>query len=142
MSKTSVPRIDPASRPVDGDITRGLRNADPNRWYVLCNPNDPYYGLDHYVGVLGYEIEVKRKGGPFFPGVNASADGTQITRYGQVLVSCPMEQYLAEFNAGQARVDSVMDVIRKHGDPDGAWKGPTGRPAYWVEDPAERPLQE
>lgn len=140
MAKQSVPRIDPPSRPVDGETPQGLRNADPSRHYVLANPNDAYCGLDHMVGVLGYEVETKRPGGPYFPGVNASADGTQITRMGLVLVSEPKEQYLARYNEGQRRCDSVMETVRKHGDPDGPWRGPTGRTAYWVEDSTERPV--
>jgi hypothetical protein len=137
MPRISAPRIDPPSRPVDGFVPDGLRNADPKRAYVLANPNDAYYGLDYMVG-LGWEVETKRVGGPLFPGVNASSDGSAITRQGQVLLSCPKEMYDSMYWAGQSRVDAVASQISKHGDADGPLKGPTGRPAYWAEDPAEQ----
>ena len=133
-----APRIDPVSRPTDGATPDTLRNKDPERHYVLANPNDPHYGVD-YMAALGYELEYKRPGGPAFPGLNASADGTSITRLGQVLMSCPMEEYLRRYNDGQAKVDSLSLNIAKHGDADGRIAGPTGRPAYWAEDPSERP---
>ena len=136
MAKTTTNRIDPPSRPVDGSRPDGLRNADPDRHYVLANPNDVYCGLDYYIG-LGYIVEERRKGGPHFPGVHASVDGGQVTRAGQVLVSCPMEEHLQRMSEGQRRTDATTAMIRKHGDPDGPQKGPTGRPAYWQEDPAE-----
>jgi hypothetical protein len=140
MAKT--PRIDPpASRFADGSVADQLRNADPKRHYVLANPNDPFCGLDHYVGHLGYEIETVRPGGPLFPGVNASKDGSQVIRYGQVLVSCPMEDHLRRYNEGQRLVDQRAEAIRKHGDTDGAQRGPTGRAAYWAEDPSEHVVQ-
>ncbi len=136
MTKTTTTRIDPPSRPADGARPDALRNADPDRHYVLANPNDVYCGLDYMIG-LGYVVEERRKNGPHFAGVHSAVEGGQVTRAGQVLVSCPMGEHLQRYNEGQRRTDAVAINIRKHGDPDGVHKGPTGRPAYWQEDPSE-----
>lgn len=137
MAKQTAPRIDPPSRPVDGAVADGIRNADPTRHYVLANPSDDYYGVSHMME-LGYEVETRRPGGPHFLGVNASAEGTAVVRFGQMLMSCPLELYQARMTEGQSRCDRLEASIRKFGDPDGPFKGPTGRPAYYVGEPDEQ----
>lgn len=139
-NKPTVPRIDPPSRPTDGSVSSAIKNADPNRHYVLANPNDVYYGVPHMLD-LGYEIETKRPGGPSFLGVTAISDGSAITREGQVLMSCPVEQELARQEEGRKRIDALANRIKQHGDPDGPQRGPTGQNAYWVSDPSEQSVR-
>ena len=53
--KPEGPRRDPAPRSVEGVVGPRLKNQDPNKHYVLCNPADNDSGLSAYLE-NGYEI--------------------------------------------------------------------------------------
>lgn len=126
MTET-LTRVDPKSRPVDGDRNSGIRlvNADPRRHYVLANPNDEDTGLAFYES-MGYTIETMRKDGPRFTGGKLSREGDRVTKSGQVLVSCPIEDYEAQ---EQAKLSYAAQVDRRSKAPGGVdgVQGATGR---------------
>lgn len=126
MGQTAVPRKDiPRSRPVDGAIGNQVRNKDPNRHYVLANPNDDYCGVSFYLE-LGYEVELTRKDGPKMFAGRTSQEGSQVTFHGQVLMSCPMDEHLERLQAGWDRAEAIDRQIKAPGGID-QLRGPTGR---------------
>lgn len=111
--ETTVPRIDPDPRPIDGDVGGRIVNARPDRVYVWANPNDPDTGLQHMLE-MGFEIEkvssakdaVRIEGG-----YGSSESGGNITRRGQILVSCSKtlaDRLQAQKNAWADRVEQSI----------------------------------
>lgn len=84
-------RIDPPSRPVDGDINDQVEivNRDPNRVYRLASPNN-LVGVD-LLTRYGFVVETSRKDGPRILGGPTAADGAALTFMGDVLMSAPVE---------------------------------------------------
>lgn len=84
-------RIDPPSRPVDGDINDQIEivNRDPGRVYRFASPNNAL-GVD-LLTRYGFEVELRRKDGPRVLGGATSADGSAITFMGDVLMSAPAD---------------------------------------------------
>lgn len=139
MNETTVQptkRIDPPFRQVEGRMITDLSNKDPKRHYVLANPNDPYCGVDE-MAARGYLVETIRKGGPYYPGIQASKEGSAVTRLGQVLMSCPIELYQSEWNRSQQVASERQRSITQAGGVDGVRSPATGRPATWAQDPTE-----
>lgn len=130
-------RIDPPSRPVDGDINDLIEivNRDPKRVYRLANPNDRIAGVQH-LQRLGYIVETQRKDGPRIVGGDVVSDGTHVSWMGDVLMSAPLE--VEERAAAKARDVAAMRsrAIGQKGGVDGVI-GPTGQAAYFVQDPSE-----
>lgn len=109
-------RFDPAARPADGRTNFDrIGGKDPDRHYVLCNPNDEATGLAHYVHELGYEVETVRKGGPTTAASRNATDGAKVTSGGLVLVSCPREDYEAREAVGQHVAGELEGRILKDG---------------------------
>lgn len=118
-------RIDPSVRPADGRTSYDrVGNKDANRHYVLTNPNDPESGTDFYLSALGYELETKRAGGPTVAGSHRLTDGATLSQGGMVLVSCPMEEFTARYEEGQAQASLLERRILKE---DGLQDGLRGR---------------
>lgn len=124
MAET-LKRNDPPSRPTDGDLQAKIVNKDPNRWYILANPNDDWCGVAEMLN-LGFEIERPRKDGPKIAGGRASAEGDRIELRGNVLMSCPLEVYKQRYEEGQRRADLIDEAIGRPGGIDGL-RGTTGR---------------
>lgn len=127
MTET-LTRIDPKSRPVDGDRSnKRLANKDPRRHYVLANPNCEDTGVSFYEA-QGYVIETLRKDGPRFPGGRTSREGDKVTLNGQVLMSCPIEEY---HSYEQQKLDHAALVDKRSMAPGGVdgVLGATGKPA-------------
>lgn len=85
-NKESALRLDPASRPADGAFngTRlRVRDADPTRHYVAVDKRAGM--IDQYLE-MGYEMELRRVGGPHFAYANSS-DGGHVEGMGCVLMS-------------------------------------------------------
>lgn len=117
-------RHDPVSRPADG--FRGwdrVKNLDPNRHYVLTNPNDDDTGTAYYVGALGYEIEHERPGGPKSAVGRTVKEGDAVTAGGQVLVSCPLEEKRARDAQGWAFADAMDRRILRDGNIEDGLRG-------------------
>lgn len=110
-------RHDPVSRPADGrrPIDRIL-NMDPGRQYVLTNPNDPETGTDFYVGVKGFEVELQRQGGPRAAVGRTFKEGDAVTSFGQILVSRPIEEKIAEDEQGEAIARALDRRMLKDGN--------------------------
>lgn len=131
-------RHDPPTRPVDGDINDAAVwvNQDPNRVYCEANPNDEDTGVNEMLR-LGWTVELARKDGPRAIGGAVAADGSQLTRKGQVLLSRDRtlhEQYLRQT---WAVADQRSGAISSRGGPGTDFRGPTGRPAEFKGDPRE-----
>lgn len=117
-------RIDPVSKPVDGYRPWDrIKNLDPNRHYVLTNPNDEDTGTGFYTGHLGYEVETVRVGGPRAAIGRTIKDGDAVTSGGQVLVSCPIEEKAARDEQGWAIADAMDRRILKNGNIDDGLRG-------------------
>lgn len=116
-------RHDPPSTAADGyrPFDR-LQGFDPNRHYVYANPNDEQTGVDFYLS-LGYELERYRPDGPRPIGGKDAKDGEIITRLGQHLVSCPMEDRTATYAAEQAEADRFDRRVLKDGNIDDPMRG-------------------
>lgn len=113
-------RLDPVARPADGrknyDYVAG---KDPNRHYVLANPNDDATGLASYLD-RGYAVETVRTGGPATPTTKDAAPGAKVTRGGLVLVSRPMEDHRLEEAEGQELASAFeRRILRDGGVEDG-----------------------
>lgn len=85
---------------------------------------------------LGYEVETARADGPRMKGGKAASDGSQLTRYGQVLMSCPGDEYQARQRATWAVADQRSKAIGQKGGVDGI-RGPVGPLAQHTADPTE-----
>ena len=80
-------RHDPPSTPADGRrVLDQLSGADPDRHYVVANPNDEATGVEMYKA-LGYEFERKRADGPRWAGGGGASEGEVMTRLGGMLMS-------------------------------------------------------
>lgn len=98
-------RVDPKSRPADGLVPYDqFDNLDPDREYVVANPNDELTGVPVYEA-KGWEIELKRPGGPKSRVGRTTAEGQAVTVLGGVLMSRTKEDGEVEFRAGQSRAD-------------------------------------
>ncbi len=117
-------RIDPVSRPADGFRPWDrVRNLDPNRHYVLTNPNDDDTGTSFYTNQLGYDVELVRTGGPISAIGKTIKEGDAVTSGGQVLVSCPIEEKQARDEQGWAIADAMDRRILRDGNIDDAFRG-------------------
>lgn len=117
-------RIDPVSRPADGFRPWDrIKNLDPNRHYVLTNPNDDDTGTAYYVGQLGYDVETVRAGGPRSAIGKTIKEGDSVTSGGQVLVSCPIEEKNARDEQGWAYADAMDRRILKNGNIEDGLRG-------------------
>ena len=113
MSENTVPRIDPKSRPVDGDVGCRVLNPRADRFYVLANPNDAETGLQYYLD-RGFDVvRDKDKDGVRLEGGRGSPelDGA-LTRHGQVLVCCPKAEQDARNEAKEAWATKVDQSLR------------------------------
>lgn len=117
-------RHDPISRPADGyrPIDR-VKNLDPNRHYVLTNPNDEEVGTPFYTDVLGYEVETVRADGPRAAIGRTVKEGSAVTSLGLVLVSCPKEEKDARDAKGWAMSDAIDRRILKSGNIEDGLRG-------------------
>lgn len=95
--KPDGPRRDPAPRSVEGVVGPRLKNRDPDKHYVLCNPLDNDSGLSAYLE-NGYQI-VPAGGDAILSNgksVSKHAFGESVQTYkDQVLVAIPKAE-LAE----------------------------------------------
>lgn len=116
-------RHDPVSRPADGYVGFDrIDNQDPERRYVLTNPNDAGTGTDAYVA-RGWEIELQRPGGPRAALGRTTKEGDAITSGGQILVSRPRAEVEAEEAIAQSRCDLVDRRILKDGNIEDGLRG-------------------
>ena len=111
---TARKRNDPRSTAADGFRDYGkLLRRDPNRHYVLVNPNDPIAGVGTYEAE-GYGIEPVVEGG-VRPVVGNSKDGAWHVM-GQVLMSCPIEDFEEKTARGQGFSDAIDARMIKQGN--------------------------
>lgn len=117
-------RIDPVSRPADGFRPWDrVKNLDPNKHYVLTNPNDDDTGTSYYVNQLGYDVELVRAGGPRTSVGKTIKEGDAVTSGGQVLVSCSQDDKDERDRAGWAVADAMDRRILKDGSIDDGLRG-------------------
>lgn len=115
-------RIDPKSTAADGRRNYDhLVNRRPDRHYVAVNPNDEM-ALSEYQA-KGYDYE--RTGSP--DAVRAavgrvSKDGEIVTVLGQLVMSCSIEDWKANFASGQGIADE-FDRATKRGHLEGETRG-------------------
>ncbi|MSX03199.1 MAG: hypothetical protein F2813_08600 [Actinobacteria bacterium] len=131
-------RIDPPSRPVDGDINdqAEIRNRDPSRVYCKANPNDYHTGVPA-MERLGWIVETHRKDGPKVLGGQRAADGAALTIAGDVVMSRSREAQAAYEASKHGMADLRSTAIGQRGGIDGV-RGDNGRLATHAEDAAER----
>lgn len=109
-------RHDPVVRAADGRRSYDrIAGKDPSRHYVLTNPNDEETGTAFYVEQLGYTVEKVRADGPTSSASRAGELGSKVTAGGQVLVSCPMEEFEARESDGQSLSGALEARILKEG---------------------------
>lgn len=109
-------RHDPVVRAADGRRQYDrIAGKDPSRHYVLTNPNDEDTGTAFYLNDLGYVPEEVRVGGPSSGASRQGALGSKVTAGGQVLVSCPMEEFEAREAEGQSLAGVLESRILKDG---------------------------
>lgn len=120
-------RIDPTSKRVDGSIDDRIVGKREDRHYILANPNDEDCGAPA-MEALGYEVVLHSKDGPRVRGSRSAAVGSAVTVRGQVLMSCPMEEFLARYWEGQKRADAQMTAIRQAGGIDSLRNTSNGAP--------------
>lgn len=123
-------RHDPVSRPPLGSTHEDpWTNKKPDRHYVEVHAKADWHGVDYY-SELGYEVEIDRKDGPKLKSGRSRGEGTECSRLGCVLMSCPMEDYLARKGEGQTHIDALA---RRMADPTrdtGAVSGGATRVSY------------
>jgi len=100
-------RHDPVSRPPLGsDAEDPWTNKQPDRHYIEVDGKAQWHGVDYYLA-LGYEVEERREGGPRLKSATRSrSEGNELSRYGQVLMSCPIELKRERDAEGQLRADA------------------------------------
>lgn len=117
-------RLDPVLRAADGrNRYDKIGGKDPNRHYVLTNPNDEQTGTAHYENELGYQVETVRAGGPSTAASRNATPGAKVTSGGQVLVSCPLEEFQAREAEGQALSGALERRILKDGGVEDGMRG-------------------
>lgn len=101
-------RIDPVSTHADGFRPfDALINPDPERHYVIANPNDELSGVSFYES-LGYQVERKSKDGVRLAVGKTVAEGDVLTVLGGYLMSCP-KQLKAERDGRSQELASVLE---------------------------------
>jgi len=107
-------RHDPQSTAPDGyrQYDKLLRR-DTGRHYVLVNPNDQIAGVTAYEAD-GYRLETKTEDG-VRPVFGVAKDGVWQVM-GQVLMSCPVEDYEARMASGQSLSDRIDERMLKRGN--------------------------
>lgn len=110
MASQARKRHDPQSRPADGrNEFDEIENKDPDRHYVLTDPNDPRTGTRSYLR-RGYVVEHERVDGPRVAGGRTTVtDGSEIRSGDLVLVSRPMVEHQKECD----RLSRVSREIEK-----------------------------
>lgn len=123
-------RVDPPSRPVDGDVNDlvVLVNKDPNRVYRLANPNDKIAGVQH-LSRLGYVVETQRKDGPRIDGGDIVSDGSHVSWMGDVLMSAPLETEQKFATKARSVAEQRSKAIGQRGGVDGV--SVYGEAAHW-----------
>ncbi len=122
-------RHDPPSRAADGFRALDALDPDtldPDRWYVLTNPNDIETGTESYLTIPGACIELKRKDGPRLVVGDGVAEGQAVTRMGLVLVSYPKSEKLAQQAEVEARADAFDRRTLKDGNTEDPMRGRHG----------------
>lgn len=116
-------RIDPVSRPPDGSRPWDrIQGKDPSRHYVLVHPTNEDCGLPYYES-LGYRVETASVDGPRSAMARTQRDGTEIRSGGLVLVSCPIEEHEARWQAGQRQADAIDRRTLKDANIDDPMRG-------------------
>ena len=100
-------RLDPVSRPPLGaEPDDAWTNKQPDRHDIEVDGKAISHGVEHYLA-LGYEVETLREGGPRLKHVRASrTEGTECSRFGQILMSCPLELKQERDAEGQRIADN------------------------------------
>lgn len=111
---TARPRKDPKSTAADGFRDHGrLLRRDPHRHYVFVNPNDELAGVSAYEAA-GYSVESVTDDG-VRPVVGNGKDGVWHV-LGQVLMSCPIEDFEERVADGQKISDAFDARMLKQGN--------------------------
>ena len=128
MSQTQVQRVDPRPRSVDGYVEGRVLNQRPDRQYVLANPNDDATGVAFYEA-MGYQFVRESVDKERLAGGRKQSDASDvISKHGQLLMWCPIEEHRAR---EALKGDLVARRERKAAGPGGIDDvvGPLGRPA-------------
>jgi hypothetical protein len=115
-------RRDPVSRPPLGAAAgdEEWANKQPDRHYIEVDGKAQWHGVDFYLN-RGYEVETVRVGGPRLKSSRtARAEGSECTRFGMVLMSCPLEEKLERDAEGQLNADANDRRMRKPDKAEGA----------------------
>lgn len=93
MSEAKNSRKDPKSRPTDGARTAGVRNANPERVYVLVSKNDTLQGPEFYED-MGYEY-VRQADPERMAGSRNRGESTDTVEYrGHVLMWISKQEHM------------------------------------------------
>lgn len=114
-SKTPSARKDPPARAVDRSLQQGaIKGGDPSKHYVWAYKVG-LGGVGYYENI-GYDVEIKRPGGPFCVSMRKSVgDGQPIEWQDNVLMSIDKEELAEQEAAAQLEVDALERRILSPG---------------------------
>jgi len=107
---TAQERVDPKTRRVSPQDVGNLRFGNPNRKYMLANPNDDLFGLQMHLDTGWEKVNGQSEKERIIAG-RVEGNGL-VTFQGQVLIWLPMEEWNAREAEKKAR-NQAREAKRK-----------------------------
>lgn len=128
---TAQERVDPKTRRVSPQDVGNLRFGNPNRKYMLANPNDDLFGLQMHLDTGWEKVNGQSEKERIIAG-RVEGNGL-VTFQGQVLIWLPMEEWNAREAEKKAR-NQAREAKRKAPGGEFGVRDAEGNPAQDVKE--------
>ena len=128
---TAQERVDPKARRISPQDVGNLRFCNPNRKYMLANPNDDLFGLQMHLDT-GWEKVNGQSEKERVIGGRVEGNG-MVSFQGQVLIWLPLEEW-QEREAEKAQRNRAREAKRKAPGGEFGVKDAEGNPAQDVKE--------
>ena len=128
---TAQERVDPKTRRVSPQDVGSLRFGNPNRKYMLANPNDDLFGLQMHLDTGWEKVNGQSEKERIIAG-RVEGNGL-VTFQGQVLIWLPMEEWNAREAEKKAR-NQAREAKRKAPGGEFGVRDAEGNPAQDVKE--------
>ena len=131
MATAQAERVDPKTRRVSPQDVGNLRFGNPNRKYMLANPNDDLFGLQMHLDTGWEKVNGQSEKERIIAG-RLEGNGL-VTFQGQVLIWLPMEEWNAREAEKKAR-NQAREAKRKAPGGEFGVRDAEGNPAQDVKE--------
>ena len=128
---TAQERVDPKTRRISPQDVGNLRFGNPNRKYMLANPNDDLFGLQMHLDT-GWEKVNGQSEKERVIGGRVESNG-MVSFQGQVLIWLPLEEWQAR-EAEKAQRNRAREAKRRAPGGEFGVKDAEGNPAQDVKE--------